>query len=268
MKRTFALLITSLLLASTAFAQTDYNAVVTPTFGSDNPTTNWNATTENGFFLALRAKERFVTPVMNHTNEVYYMPVGTASANRSDANIELSARNLAGPIGQVDVYLKIDIDPSAGISYGTANVLTTWNDNSYGDETTANGAGFDGTALQYAGIYNTVQLSQNRGFDEFAALGAVNPAAPSTYDYVLYVVEKGAGPNGTPLASIAIQVVTGGGGATIDQLIAAIDTTGMNHGDYVNAVKALARYLFDGGVTNNKESAALVARAAKSSIGN
>jgi hypothetical protein len=270
MKKTFAFALASFLMVSSALAQAEYDADITPIFGNGNPITDWNKVSENGFVLGARAKERFVTPVMNHTNEVYYMPLQATPTNRSSFNLELSVQNLNGPVGQVDTYLKVDIDPSVGISYVTVNVQETWNDNAYGDASTGNGAGIDATAFTkdaLAGAYSVMQLSQNIGFGEFQAMGVKNPAAASTYDYILYVVEKGSGPNAQPLASIQIQVVTGPGGASIADLVADIDTTGMSHGDYVNAVKAIAKYLFDGGVINNKEMAGLISTAAKSTIG-
>lgn len=263
------LFLSSLLLISPAsMAQVNYDANVIPIFGSGNPVTDWNAVQENGFVIAARAKERFTAPVMYHVNEVYYIPIsGLTPVTRSDYNIEISFENLGGPIGDVDCYLKVDRDPSVGINYAAANVLTTWNDNSYGYSSTGNGAGVEGTAATYAHIYSIVQLSQNLGFGEFLALGVINPKAAATRDFIAYIVPKGAGPDAEALASVQIQVVTGEGGASILDLIAGINTSGMNHGAYVNAVKAIAKYLFDGGVINNKEVAVLVSTAAKSNIG-
>src|SRR5688500_17315340 len=112
MKKVFTLL-TSALLATTAMAQVDYDADITAIFGGGNPNTDWNKVVENGFVLGLRAKERFVTPLMTHTDEVYNMPLATDAANRQDRssyNIELLVENQNGNLDQVDVYLMVDTD--------------------------------------------------------------------------------------------------------------------------------------------------------------
>src|SRR5688572_12721477 len=112
-------LLTSALLATSAMAQVDYDANITAIFGSGNPDTDWNKVVENGFVLGLRAKERFVTPLMTHTDEVYYMPLATPAANRSSYNIEVSVENQNGNLDQADIYLMVDTDASVGINYST-----------------------------------------------------------------------------------------------------------------------------------------------------
>lgn len=267
MKRILTLVSASLIMATTAMAQVNYDADITAIFGSGNPDTDWNSVQENGFVLAARAKERFVSPVMAHVDDVYTISAVSPQVNRSPYNIELSIQVLSGVLNQADYYLLVDIDPSVGINYQALNIHTSWNDSSFGDASTGNGLGVEGPADPLASIYSVEQLSSNLGFGQFSSVGLVNPADPATRDFMVVAVPVGADPFSNPITNIHIQVVNNGGGQTIQQLIAAIDTTGMNHGDYVNAVKAIAKYLFDGGVINNKEMAGLISTAAKSGIG-
>lgn len=264
MKRIVSLLIAALISTSVVSA-IDFNAVITAIFGGGNPDVGWNAETQNDVTVALRAKNR-TTGDTTHVDDTYYMPVGFApgSITRAAWNFEFSIRTGNGPVGQLDYYLLVDLDPSVGVNYNALNVLTTWTDNSFGNDATPNGGGIEaGDQTVLANTYNILQQSQNIGF----AVYGLNPLQNATYDYTLYAVEKGAGSGGVRLASVTIQVVVGSGGATVQDLIDQCAVGVANHGDYVSCVTDLANYLNSGGVITNKERAAIVSAAARSDIG-
>ena len=188
-----------------------YNQNITAIFGSGNPDTGWTADTSNGIQLALRGKSR-VDGSTTNTNGVYTFPVG--SLPRGAWNYEFSINSdVAGadPLTTYDFYLSADGDPTGCIQYTTVNALTYWNDNSYGNNTTANGQGVEGTAAALAGTNNIAQNSQNITFGDYP--GGPRPLMDATYNYELYAVEKGAGPNGERLASVGITIIAGNGGA-------------------------------------------------------
>jgi hypothetical protein len=188
-----------------------YNQNITAIFGSGNPDTGWTADTSNGIQLALRGKSR-VDGSTTNTNGVYTFPVGAPV--RGAWNYEFSINSdVAGvdPLTNYDFYLSADGDPSGCIQYTTVNALTYWNDNSYGNNSTANGQGVEGTAAALAGTNNIAQNSQNITFGDYP--GGPRPLMDATYNYELYAVEKGAGPNGERLASVGITIIAGNGGA-------------------------------------------------------
>ncbi len=257
------LVLTSILIASSVMALDPYNANITAIFGSGNPDTGWATDSGSDITLALRAKNRETASTAN-TAGVYSEPVGLQAPNNNRArwNWEFSINSGAVTLDTYDYYVGIDSDPSVGINHLVVNALTFWNDSSFGNDATLNGQGVEGTAAVYAGTYNIVQQSQNIVFY------GQDPNANATYDYVLYAVEKNAGPDGEKLASVNITVVVGSGGATIPDLVNGCAAGAATHGDYVSCVTDLAKYLNKGGVISNKERGALVSTAAKSSIGN
>ena len=188
-----------------------YNQNITAIFGTGNPNTGWTADTSNGIQLALRGKSRIDGSTTN-TNGVYTFPVGAPL--RGAWNYEFSINSdVAGvdPLTTYDFYLSADGDPSGCIQYTTVDPLTHWNDNSYGNNSTANGQGVEGPAATLAGTNNIAQNSQNITFGDYP--GGPRPLMDATYNYELYAVEKGAGPNGERLASVGITIIAGNGGA-------------------------------------------------------
>ena len=192
-----------------------YNQTITAIYGSGNPNTGWTADTSNGIQLALRGKGRDDGSTTNVAG-VYSFPVGAPGRGswNYDFSINSDVTNGVNPLSTYDYYLSADNDPSECISYTTVNALTYWADNEFGNNSTANGAGTNGTAATspaLAATNNVAQNSENITFGDYP--GGPRPLANATYNYELYAVEKGAGPNGARLASVGITVVAGDGGA-------------------------------------------------------
>lgn len=184
----------------------DYNQNITAIYGSGNPDTGWTASTDSGITLALRAKNRENASTLN-VSGVYNVPVGyqLPANNRAQWNWEFSVQTDPGLVLDNDYYVNIDLDPSGCVGYVTAEVLTYWNDNSFGDATTLNGQGSENFALS-SPTATVMQQSQNLRF-----VGG-DPNLNATYNYVLYAVAKGAGPDGVRLVETSITVVVGTGG--------------------------------------------------------
>lgn len=187
----------------------DFNQNITAIFGSGNPDTGWTVGTGEGITLALRAKNREENVVDRtaNINGVYLEPVGFLAPNNNRArwNWEFSVYSGIVPLSTFDYYVEIDLDPSGCVNIATAEVLTYWNDNSYGDASTLNGQGLEGIASLYPEA-TVVQQSQNLVF------AGGNPNLNATHYYGLYAVAKGAGPDGVRLAETSIVVIVGDGG--------------------------------------------------------
>jgi hypothetical protein len=198
--------------ALSASAAVLYNQNITAIFGTGNPNTGWTADTSNGIQLALRAKNRGDGSTSN-VNGVYMLPVGTPprGAWNYEFSINSDVDGGAIPLSTYDFYLSADTDSSHCVRYSTVNALTYWQDNSYGNNSTANGQGMEGPAALLAGTNNVAQNSENITFADYP--GGPHTLGDATYNYELYAVEKGAGPNGARLASVGIAVIVGNGGA-------------------------------------------------------
>ncbi len=261
-KPLIAALVASCLIAPIASAES-YDQTVTAIFGSGNPDTGWTTGTgENGITLALRAKNRETASTAN-VSGTYYEPSGfqAPANNRARWNWEFSVDSGSVTLDQYDYYIGIDLDTSVGVSHQIVEVLTAWNDNSYGTAATLNGQGVEGPAATLAGTNTVAQQSQNLVF------WGQDPTVNATYEYEVYAVAKGAGYAGEKLASTTITVIVGSGGTSVNDLVAQLAADATSHGDYVSAVNALTRYLVAGGVINKKEATALTVAAAKSSVG-
>jgi hypothetical protein len=208
------LLVLTLISAATlsAWAAVLYNQNITAIFGSGNPDTGWTADTSNGIQLALRGKSRVDGSTTNATG-VYSFPVGapTKGAWNYEFSINSDVTNGINPLSTYDYYISVDNDPSQCIRYSTVNALNYWQDSSYGNNSTANGTGVEGPASALAATNNVAQNSENITFGDYP--GGAQPLGDATYNYELYAVEKGAGPNGARLASVGITVKVGNGGA-------------------------------------------------------
>jgi hypothetical protein len=205
-------------MAYSASAVVSYDEMITAIFGGGNPDTGWTADTANNIQLALRAKNRSTGDTPNIAG-VYSF--ATAPPTRGLWNYEFSINSdgSAGtdPLTTYDFYLSADRDPSACVEYGIVEPLFHWGDNSYGNNFTANGAGVEpADAIEYQtfpSLYNVAQNSQNITFGDYPGTGgglALDENA--TYNYELFAVAKGAGPDAARLASVGITVVVGAGG--------------------------------------------------------
>jgi hypothetical protein len=192
-----------------------YNQNITAIFGGGNPDNGWTTDSGAGVTLGLRAKNRSTGAIVN-VNEVYSYPVGTIppANNRAKWNWEFSINSGAANLAvDYDYYVAVDVDPSQCVNYVVVDALANWSDNSYGNDGTLNGQGVEGTAGVpdgLASVYNIAQQSQNLVF------AGGNPNIDATYNYELFAVAKGAGPNGARVASVGITVVVGLGGAPCD----------------------------------------------------
>jgi hypothetical protein len=156
MKKTLLILAASLAVPCLTQANitTVNDGIITAIFGTGNPDGHWNIVTDtdNNLQLGLRAKERFSAFTGSDGSGGYNFTPGT------DWNIEFSvnvdANGTTGTTLASSGYtFFLDIDG------GLATFpLAIFNDNSYGDNSTANGAGVEGT---YALLSLTYSLFQN-----------------------------------------------------------------------------------------------------------
>jgi hypothetical protein len=179
-------------------AQTiNYDAGVTPINGSGNASTGWSQYTDTtlNYSIGLMAE--------------YNYPSYPGNAN-SPANPNNGAGTYTFPAGldpdstynsQWNYWFSINVDPNntpgvtlanSGLSFFISveapggsfgpeeNILTYYSDNAYGNNSTAAGAGVDGTAGTSAGLqgeYNIAQNSENIAFGPTdASLSQVNEA--------------------------------------------------------------------------------------------
>ncbi len=162
-----------------------YNQNRTAIFGTGNPNTGWTVSNPFGNIeVALRAKGP--TGNTSNINGLYIFALGT------DANLEFSLNSdtTAANAIKLTTYtwvLSLDMDPTAGVSYTIYDPLTF--DNSYGDNSTANGAGVEDGAPG----------SHNIGQNSLPGYGA---APAGLYDAQLQVKDS----LGNVLASTHIQV--------------------------------------------------------------
>jgi hypothetical protein len=196
----------ALILSLSSAMALDFNQNITAIYGSGNPNTGWTVGSANDITLALRAKNREDANTLN-INGVYNEPLGyqLPANTRARWNWEFSISTQAGLVLDYDYFVAIDLDPSGCVGYVTVEALTYWNDSSYGDSSTLNGQGQEGPASSFPDA-TVVQQSQNLRF-----VGG-DPNLDATYNYVLYAVAKGAGPDSVRLAETSIVVVVGAGG--------------------------------------------------------
>lgn len=255
----------SLAMPDPASAAVLYNQNVIAIFGAGNPNTGWATDSNNGLVLGLRAKNRETGSTAN-VNGVYAEPAGyqAPALTRARWNFEWSVDSGGVSLDNYEVYVSIDNDPSVGISENVVPMADI-PDNSFGNSTTANSAGVEGLWATLAPANSVAQQSHNITF--YPSLG-FDPNANATYEFEVYAVAAGDGPDGEKLASVSITVVVGTGGQTVQQLIDAIGAgwTG-THGQYVVEVDALLDSLYDDGVINKKERKQYHVAAAQSSIG-
>jgi hypothetical protein len=130
----------------------DYNSDTTAIFGSGNPNGSWVSTTNLGVTTEFRFKNRT-------TGDFGYDGAGTYSHTvGTQVQVEWSAGSDTDLSGYVFV-IQTDTDPTIGIS-GSTFTINNYTDNSFGTNTTPNGAGVEGTWASLAGISTIAQNSQ------------------------------------------------------------------------------------------------------------
>ncbi len=298
-----ALLFTQMLTlnVSAATSVTTYNEERTTIQGGGNPPSGWAIDSNGEIEVGLRAKNRTTGSTVN-VNGVYHFD--TALAPRGEWNYDFHLNsdivNGTAPLSNYYWWLSVDRDPSQGISVATVNPLANWTDNSFGDNSTGQGAGVEPADvlqfLAFPGIYNKAQNSQNITFGDTPG-GALPLVANATYDDELYAT---AGPDshGTKLVSVGITVVVGLGGApvpdadhdgvpdsldqcpgtaansavnahgcSIQDLVNVCAVTAVTHGDYVSCITDLAGQLVAEGLITNKQRGKMISEAGTSSVG-
>lgn len=190
---------------------------------------SWTGVNVNGLELALRGKLRYngvgaPEDTFNYDDIKTYTfdpSLSSIPANRSVFNFEYSINsNSDGSTGNnLDQYiyeLQFDVDPSPGTLFGMIDPIFDKNDNSYGDNSTAQSAGVEApndatnaavnTALRAGN--NLGQNSQNLGFFPFNFLnpGFLDPQTPGTYTYVLSVFDMNDTAKANALASTSIDI--------------------------------------------------------------
>ena len=169
--------------------------------------------------IGLRAHVRYPAPTddtFNFGTNTYnqaaggWTKFGVAGGTRASWNFDFSINsNQNGVEGSnLDAYtylLSIDKDAGFAINYFTPfNPLTGFGDNSYGNNSTGQGAGVEpGNNAALIAANNLVQNSQNYAFLPFA----FDPNAQGTYTIKLEAFSRGAAP--TLLASSLINVNVG-----------------------------------------------------------
>lgn len=204
-------------IAQTSRASLSYDQNITAIFGGGNPDSGWTTDSGSGITLGLRAKG-YDSGDTSNVNGTYSFATGFAPSHpttRATWNWEFSINSGTALLPTYDYFVGIDTDPSAGISYNIVDPFTYWTDNSYGDSSTANGAGIEASPNTQANsdilaaANHIAQQSQNLVF------AGGDPTVDGTYNYELYAVAKGTGVNGTRLADSTITVVVGRGGASV-----------------------------------------------------
>lgn len=209
-----ALILGATFVPSQASAGIEYNQDITAIFGDGNPNNNWTTSTEGSIQLALRAKFVVVgSPTVPSSNEVYFVPTGQTLGKANwnfefSLNSDLNTGNLK--LNEYTFQLLVDIDPTAGVNYLTYDPIGQLPDNSYGNNSTMNGQGVEGTGATYASTYN---IAQNSESSSFAFAGGNSGLTDATFDYVLKAFDG----DGNLLAQDHITVVQGAGGAAVPE---------------------------------------------------
>ena len=197
-----------------------YNQTITAIYGGGNPDNGWTTDAGGGVTLGLQAKDRDDGTIVN-VNEVYSYPVGpSANPLRAKWNWQFSINSGSANLDVTyDYYVAIDLDPSQCINYAVVNALTSFGGTSYGNDGTLNGQGSEPNLLPPNPIVTPAFLAQNNNIAQQSqnlVFAGGNMNLNATYNYELFAVVKGSGPNGARVASVGITVVVGTGGAPCD----------------------------------------------------
>lgn len=197
----------------------DQNVTNNAIFGSGNGNGFWtidqNATA--GIEVGLRGKLRYQGIYNSGADGTYTFDPGISSGTAALWNYEFSINtnfnNSGATIDRYSIFLSIDADPSQGVNWLTVDPLSVWNDNSFGDNSTAqsDGVEYNDLADQSAALanHNLVQNSQNLGW----GLPGFNPSADGTYDFSLFVQDL----SGSELARTSMTVIVGQGGVPVPE---------------------------------------------------
>jgi hypothetical protein len=220
------LVVSCMVSSGWAIGVTTYDVPITAIFGSGNPDGGWTVNTAGEIQLGLRAKGRNDSSYANATpnDAAGTYTFATFGGVRGPFNYEFSINSGVNafplPLVSYSFFLAVDNDPSAGTSYTVVNPLGHWGDNSFGNNSTANGAGVEpanvGEFVTFPTIYNIAQNSQNITFGDYPGGGIAQPGpADATYSYELFAVALGGSSTDARLASVGITVVVGQGGSVV-----------------------------------------------------
>lgn len=204
-------------LQQSVSAQTvTYGTTVTTINGFGNPNTDWSLYNNTTLNLALGFKAQYnypsypgndisATPSPNNGSGTFYFNAGykPGSATRSTWNfwfsLNANPNGVTGPgaptlaTSGYDFYFTV-LAPGALTPTTPFNLLTL-PDNSYGNNSTANGGGTVGTAGTYAGTYSIAQNSENLSF---GFLPGFNPMLAGDYQFDVFAVTAGADASSAP----------------------------------------------------------------------
>ena len=214
--------ISTIVFAVTAQAAITFNQNVTNNaiFGGGNANGAFTVDRANNVELGLRAKVRFPMPanVFNSNgNGTYNHAAGVGTpTSRAMWNFEWSINSdqsgtSARKLSALTFVLGIDYDPSAAAVFNTFSPTAAFSDNSFGDNTTAQGAGVEAaSAGAYATLMSTSNLVQNSWnldfFNEVFAL-SFDPTADGNYSFFLAAFDV----QGLLLARTEVTVIVGAG---------------------------------------------------------
>lgn len=215
-------------------------------YGSGNSNGNFTVSVDNGVEVGLRIHDRFDGATHSNGDGTYNPASGFFSGSSGpgfwnyDFSINLNANDetTLTLFDDVIIELKIDLDPTAGTSFLTLNPLTTWTDNAYGNNGTANGDGDDSTEINGTfGVdqnFFVVQNSQNIGW-LFNTLGDTlfDVTKDASYDFELSVSDL----NSNLLAATSMRVDVGSGGVVEDR---SIDSLTFVDGEFQACVQQAA----------------------------
>ncbi len=217
-----SLIVSSTLLAAALFAGTahavmfDQNITPDVLYGSGNANGGWTVQTANNVELGIRTHVRGPAPqnVFNSNNDGTYSYASGLVNGRALWNYDFSfnlnqdgSSNPTRNFTNTRIAIGIDLDGGAGQNFAVGSPTTSWIDNAYGDNNTANGAGDDSLLTNQAfgsGLY-VLQNSQNIAF-----IGLDATLGPATWDFFLQAWDdSGAAP--ALLAEVGMSVLIDGG---------------------------------------------------------
>lgn len=209
-----------LLMLFSSFAQAhalifDANVTNSVIYGSGNANGDWTLDRNNGIELGLRAKLRKVANIDPGQSSIYNASTGLKDSFAKwnfDFSINSDFDGSTGlNVGELNYALFLDTDASQGINFISYNPVTSYLDNSFGTNATAQSQGVEaansGEFATYLANYNLVQNSQNLSW---AGIG-FDPFINGTYEFVLNAYDL----RGSVLASTLMTVIVGDGGAPV-----------------------------------------------------
>ena len=204
-KTLFALAaITSGVLIPSAFAGVVYNDTITYINGAGNPNTGWVGNESDDILLGIRADNRATGATPNNGAGTYTFAPGLISG-KADWNYQFTINSdpQSGTLALTtyNYYLTLSVN---GVQLGTAvDVLAAFPDNTYGNNSSTQGNGVTvGTPATDAALAAASNVAANSESITFLGL----PNNGGVYDFDLYAVAAGTGPNGTKLDDVSMEV--------------------------------------------------------------